>query len=48
MNTVKSSEKKIYYYWGLTWPTLIIGALVILAVAAGYGWIALVAMQSGN
>jgi hypothetical protein len=35
--------KKLY---GLTWPTLIVGALTLLAVAFGYLWLIKVAVQS--
>ena len=34
-----NSESKIVHLWGLTWPTLIVGAVVVLGVALTYAWI---------
>jgi len=35
----KPRVKRIYYYWGLTWPTLIIGAITVMSIAVGSAWI---------
>jgi len=35
-----SNENKTIHLYGLTWPTLIVGAILILTVAYGYFWIA--------
>jgi hypothetical protein len=32
---VNNRKKTVYYYWGLTWPTLIVGAITVMSVSGG-------------
>jgi hypothetical protein len=40
--------KTVKNYYGLSWPTLIVGALVVLAIALSYLWVINTAVVTGN
>jgi hypothetical protein len=39
------SDKVVRYYWGLTWPTLITGAIVVLTIVLSSLWLINIAMR---
>ena len=36
---VNPKEKIVRYYWGLSWPTLIVGAITVVSIALGGMWL---------
>jgi hypothetical protein len=46
MEKKKSDTEVLRKYYGLSWPTLIVGAVVILAIAGGYLWLVSIAVTS--
>ena len=49
MKTERESDVKVVRnYYGLTWPTLVTGAIVVLTIALSYLWLAAFAIKAGD